>query len=82
MMTIDEMRWIKSELILQGNIDTDVEWNKYIEKVKQNRPLDEVVEEFWEQMSDMLHKINQEYANLCVFARFYIMHSRRVTDTK
>ena len=63
MMTIDEMRWIKSELILQGNINTDVEWNKYIEKTKQNRPLDEVVEEFWEQMSDILHKINQEYAN-------------------
>ena len=63
MMTIDEMHWIKSELILQGNIDTDVEWNKYIEKVKQNRPLDEVVEEFWEQMSDILHKLNQEYAN-------------------
>ena len=63
MMTIDEMRWIKSELILQGNIDTDVEWNKYIEKAKQNRFLDEVVETFWEQMSDMLHKINQEYAN-------------------
>lgn len=63
MMTIDEMRWIKSELILQGNIDTDVEWNKYIETVKQNRPLDEVVEEFWEKMSDLLHKINKEYAN-------------------
>ena len=63
MMTIDEMRWIKSELILQGNVDTDVEWNKYIEKTKQNRPLDEVVEEFWEHMSDILHKINQEYAN-------------------
>ena len=63
MMTIDDMRWIKSELILQGNIDTDVEWNKYIEKTKQNRPLDEVVEEFWEQMSDILHKLNQEYAN-------------------
>ena len=63
MMTIDEMRWIQSELIIQGNIDTDVEWNKYIETVKQNRPLDEVVEEFWEQMSYILHKLNQEYAN-------------------
>lgn len=63
MMTIDEIRRIKSELILQGNIDTDVEWNKYVEKTKQNRPLDEVVEEFWEQMSDILHKINQENAH-------------------
>ena len=48
MMTIDEMRWVQSDLMFLGNIDTDVEWNKYIEKVKQNRPLDEVVEEFWE----------------------------------
>lgn len=63
MMTIDEMRWIKSELIIQGNINTDVEWNKHIETVKQNRPLDGVVEEFWEQMSDILHMLNQEYAN-------------------
>ena len=63
MMTIDEMRWIKSELILHGNIDTDVEWNKYVENAKQNRFLDEVVETFWEQMSDMLDKINQEYAS-------------------
>ena len=63
MMTIDEMRWVQSDLMFLGNIDTDVEWNKYIEKAKQNRPLDEVVEEFWEQMSDILHKLNQEYAN-------------------